>query len=110
MASLDDELLMEAEDDARTVAFIRTSLPSELKEKFSDDDLYYFLDLIVEYYTSSGVLDATPDKGGYIEIDAEAVADYVVKTAKKDGYGEFLPEDILFVVQGEMDYFDSLEE
>ena len=45
MSAIDDELLNEAEEDAREIEFIRNYLPLELKEKFSDDELYYFLDV-----------------------------------------------------------------
>ena len=40
MSSLDEELLMDAEEDARIVAHIQQVLPQELKEKFTEDDLY----------------------------------------------------------------------
>ena len=83
-------------------------MPQELKEKFSDDELYYFLDLIDEYYSESGILDAQPDEDGFIDIDLEKVVDYIVKEAKKDEMGEFDPEEMLFVVQGEMEYGNSL--
>lgn len=109
MSSLDDELLLDAEEDARAVAFIQQALPQELKEAFSEDDLYYFLDVIVEYYAESGVLDAAPDKDGYVEIDEEAVAAYVAEKARKEGIGTFAPEDLLFVVKAQMDYEESLE-
>ena len=33
---------------------------------------------------------------------------YIVKEAKKDEIGEYDPEEGLFVVQGEMEYGDSL--
>ena len=80
------------------------------KDKFTDDELYYFLDLIDEYYAQSGILDAQPDADGYIEIDLEKIVDYIVKEARKDEMGEYTPDDILFVVQGEMDYADTLDE
>ena len=38
MSSLDEELLMDAEEDARIVAHIQQVLPQELKEKFTEDD------------------------------------------------------------------------
>ena len=76
-------------------------MPQELKEKFSEDELYYFLDLIDEYYSESGILDVQPDADGYVDIDLEQVVEFIVKEAKKD-------EDILFVVQGEMEYGNSL--
>lgn len=110
MDSLEQELLQSAEDDARTIAFIRNYLPQELKERFTDEELYYFLDVIVDYYATSGVLDAAPDKDGYINIDMDKVVDYVVKQAAKDKMGTYDPEEVLWVVQGEMEYGDSLEE
>lgn len=107
---LEEDFLLNDADDEKTIAFIKNYLPQELKEKFSDDELYYFLDLIDEYYVESGILDAQPDTDGYIEIDLEKVVNYVVKEAKKDEMGEYDPEEILFVVQGEMEYGDSLEQ
>lgn len=47
-------------DDEKTIEYIKNYLPQELKEKFSDDEFYYFLDLIDEYYSESGILDAQP--------------------------------------------------
>ncbi len=106
----EDEFMQEDADDEKTVAYIKNYLPQELKEVFSDDELYYFLDLIDEYYAESGVLDVEPDEDGYIEIDLDQVVDYIVKEARKDGMGEYNPEDILFVVQGELDAPGLLED
>ena len=50
---LEDDFLLEDADDEKTVEFIKNYLPQELKEKFEDDELYYFLDLIDEYYSES---------------------------------------------------------
>lgn len=108
MAALDDELLQSAEEDARAIEYIKSRLPQELREKFTEDNLYYFLDVIVEYYAESGILDAEPDSDGYINIDEEAVATYVAEKARKEGIGKFDTEDILFVVQNEMDFEESL--
>ena len=108
--ALEDDFLKDELDDEKTVQYIRGYLPQELKDKFSDDELYYFLDVIDEYYVESGILDAPADKDGYVDIDLEKVADYIVKTARKDEMGEYEPEDILFVVQGEMEYGASLGE
>lgn len=43
---LEDDFLLNDADDEKTIEFIRNYLPQELKEKFSEDELYYFLDLI----------------------------------------------------------------
>lgn len=110
MADFEDELLQDAEDDLRTVQFIRNYLPQELKERFSDDLLFYFLDVIIEYYASSGILDAQPDKDGYIDIDIEAIAEHLAKQARKDNMGDFSPEELRWIVEGEMEYAEGLEE
>lgn len=107
MSDLEEDLMQDAEEDARIVEYIKNYLPSELKETFSDDELYYFLDVIVDYYANSGVLDAEPDKDGFVDIDLDKVVDYVVEQAKKDNIGDFKAEDVLFVVQGEMEYEDE---
>lgn len=107
MTSLDDELLQDAEDDARAVAFIQQQLPQELKEKFSEEQLYYFLDLIADYYATSGVLDATPDKDGYVDVDIEKMATELSKQAAKEKMGVFTPEEISFVIEAEMDFAEG---
>ena len=105
---MSDEFLKDDIDVEKTIEFIKNYLPQDLKEKFSDDEFYYFLDLIDEYYVESGILDAQPDADGCVEIDLEKIVDYIVKEAKKDDMGNYDPEEILFVVQGEMEYTESL--
>ena len=75
-------------------------MPQELKEKFSDDEFYYFLDLIDEYYSESGILDVEPDEEGCVAVDLGQIVDYIIKEAHKDEMGDYDPEEILFVVQG----------
>lgn len=108
--NLEEELLLDAQEDAQAVEFIKNYLPQELKERFNDEALYYFLDVIVEYFAESGILDAPADKDGYIEIDEEAVAAHLAKQAKKEGIGTYTPEELLFVVQGYSEFEESMEE
>ena len=104
----EDEFLQSDIDDEKTIEFIKNYLPQELKDKFTDDEFYYFLDLIYEYYGNSDLLDETPDEDGYVDVDLEKIVDYIVKEARKDEMGEYNPEDILFIVQGELEYAESL--
>ena len=97
---MEDDFLLEDEDDQKTIEFIKNYLPQDLKDKFTEDDLYYILDVIVDYYTSSGCLDVQPDE--------DEIVNYIVKEAKKDGMGPYDPDDVFFVVQGEMEYGNSL--
>ena len=88
---LEDDFLLAGADDEKTIEFIKNYLPQELKNKFTDDDLYYILDVIVDYYTTSGCLDVEPDAEGYINIDQDEIVNYVVKEAANDGMGLMKP-------------------
>ncbi|MBR6988648.1 MAG: hypothetical protein IKH95_02325 [Bacteroidaceae bacterium] len=109
---VDEFFQQEAEDDLKTIEFIRNYLPAEVKERFSDEKgnfndelIQYFLDVIWEYYYNT-----FSDTNEEVEIDTELVANHVVKVAKKEKMGEYDPEDVLFVVLGELEYAESLEE
>lgn len=43
-----------------------------------------------------------------LNIDQDEIVNYIVKEAKKDGMGPYDPNDVFFVVQGEMEYGNSL--
>ena len=79
-----DEFFEDDIDDQKTVEYIKNALPQELKDKYTDDTLYYILDVINDYFTTSGVLDQEPDADGCIDIDNDALVSYIIKEAKKD--------------------------
>lgn len=109
MAEIDD-FLLDDEEDVRTVEFIKNYIPQELKEKFTDDDIYYIIDVIADYYVNSGILDQEPDEEGYINIDQDKIVNFIVKEAAKDGMGPYDADDVFFIVQGEMEYGNSIGE
>ena len=43
---MEDDFLQNDVDDEKTIEYIKNYWPQELKETFSDDEFYYFLDLI----------------------------------------------------------------
>ena len=96
-----DEFSIEALDDEKTLAYIRERLPQDLKEKFSDDEFYYFLDTIYDYYDKSGILDNANE---YVDIDIDDIARFIAKEAKKNNIGEYDPEELFFIVEGELAY------
>ena len=106
MSTFEEDLLADAEDDRRTVEFIRQYLPQEQKEKFSDEEIFYFLDVIAEYYTD--LIERTGDEEE-VDIDIDAVAAHIAQQAKKDRMGDFDPEDLRWVVDGELEYADQQE-
>lgn len=95
-------------DEQQVVDFIKNYLPQESKDKFSDDDIVYILDLMMEYYDAEGTLEDDPDEEGFVLVDKDKMVDYIMKEAKKNGMGPYQPEDLVFVVQGEMEFANSL--
>ena len=102
-----DEFAMEDLDDEKTIAYIRERLPQDLKEKFNDDEFYFFLDTIYDYYDKSGILDSDSE---YVDIDINAIAEFIAKEAKKCKVGDYNPDDLYFVVEGELAYNGIIDE
>ena len=105
-----DEFMEYDIDDQKTVEYIKNALPQELKEKYNDDTLYYILDVINDYFTTSGVLDQEPDSDGCIDIDNDALVAYIIKEAKHDKIGSFPADEIILIVEAEAEYVESLGE
>ena len=99
MASIDEEIRLDEEENRRELAFIRSQLPPTIKKFYSDKDILYMMDLIVDYYYTSGILESDDEE---IDIDMEAVAAYVCKRAKDEGFcSSFNPQEVFFIVQAD---------
>ena len=105
MSEFNEELLF-AEEDRQTVEFIQGYLPQEVKDKFTEDDLYYFLDAFAEYCESTSLLDNEDEE---VEIDIEEAADFMVKQAKKEKIGNFEAEDVRWIVDGQLEFWETQE-
>ena len=102
MASIDEEIRLDEEENRRELAFIRSQLPTDLKKFYSDKDILYMMDLIVDYYYSSGILETDAEE---VDIDLEAIAEHVCKRAKEEGFcSSFNPEEVFFIVQADLDF------
>lgn len=102
--SVNEKDFMEYDEDA-AILFIRNQLPQEMKEKFSDDDLTYIIDLIYEFYDSKGFLS---DEEKSVEVDLDELTAFVVKNAKKNKVGNFSDDEIQFIVDAEIAYCETL--
>lgn len=104
--SEENEMIYDEDD---SVKFIRNYLPSHLKDKFSDDEINYIVDLVYEFYDTKGYFDdVQDDDDAQIEIDEDELITFVIKNAQKNEVGKFEPDEIAFIVQGELEYCDSI--
>ncbi len=101
MGNIDDELLLDEQENQREMAFIRQQLPSELKERWTDEQLQWMLDTIVDYYCESGLLEQDGDE---IDIDIDEVAQHVCQQAEAEHRGKLDAQDVFFVVEADLDF------
>lgn len=101
MASIDEEILQDQEESRREIRFIRKQLPSELKDKYSDGQMQWMLDAIAEYFFESGILETDDDE---VDIDIDAIADYLCRQAKIEGLPALDASEVRFVVEADLDY------
>ena len=101
MASIDDELLRDEEENRREIAFIRERLPLDTKEKFTDEQMQWMLDTIVDYYVTSGILDSDAEE---LDIDMEQVTAHVCDEWHKEFHSKLAPQEIFFIVEADLDF------
>ncbi|MBR2154587.1 MAG: hypothetical protein IJ901_08255 [Bacteroidaceae bacterium] len=104
MSTIDNEILLGAEEDAKEVAYILNYIGQENRERFSEDDIYYCLDVFLEYLET---LNDTTDPDGYINVDVVAAVRYIEKKAKKEGMGPYDHDALILLVNGELEYSEQ---
>lgn len=97
-----DELMALAEFDPEEIEYIREHITPELNEKFDDEMLQYFIDLLFDY------LEQHEDDEDE-ELILDDVAQFVVAQAKKEKMGDFDPDEVADILDADFDYMDSLE-
>jgi hypothetical protein len=91
-------------DEEDAVRFIQNQLPQDLKSRFSEDDIYYLLDTICDFY----------DKNDYLNEDDEEKEErelikYLIAQATKDEVGEYTTEEMILFLRAEEAYTDTLD-
>lgn len=88
------EIMAQYDDDA-AVQFILEALSDEMKSKVSEDDVYYFIDLLYEM-----------DEKGI--IDEDELVDKMVKEARKDEIEAITAESLIALLDAENAYCKSI--
>ena len=102
MASIEEELRLDEEENRRELQFIRQFLPVDLKYHYSDSDILWIIDAIVDYYYTSGILESKEDE---VDIDMEVVAEHICKRARQEKVSQsFDQQDVMIMVQADLDF------
>lgn len=106
MGSVDDEILRGAEEDTKEVAFIQSRLGVENCEVFTEEDIYYCIDVLLEHLDT---LSDKADEDDCIDIDVEELARHIQKKAKKEGMGPYDLDALILLANAELDYNEQLD-
>lgn len=106
MSNIDNEIMLGAEEDAREVAFIQSYMGQENQEKFTEEDIYYCLDVLLEELER---LSGNADDEGFIDIDIEELVKVIEKKAKKESMGPYDHEALVLLVNAELEYNEQLD-
>ena len=99
-------------DDEKAAAFIMESLPENLQKKYDEDDILYILDILYDYYESTGAIigeDEDKAETSYVDLDPEEMMAYILEEIEKDDKKEDFPaKDIEQILLAELDYCKSI--
>lgn len=91
-------------DEEAAVNFIHNYLPQELKEKFTHDNIYYFLDVICDFYEENDYLNEDDS-----DKEERELIKFIIRQAKKDNIGTFTSEEVVILLRAEEAYTDTLD-
>ncbi|MBQ6964968.1 MAG: hypothetical protein IJP82_04675 [Bacteroidaceae bacterium] len=100
-SAIDNEILRGAEEDAKEVAFIQNYMGVENRDLFTEEDIYYCLDVLFEYIDN---MSDQADADGFIDIDTEEIAKHIQKKAKKEGMGPYDRDALILLIDAELEY------
>jgi len=101
---MDNNELFERYSEENSLKYIRNALPQELKERFSDDDILYLLDLMDEFYENKTEKRADESE----DDDDNELIEFIITNAKEDSVGDYTPDEIMFVLNGELEYCEAI--
>ena len=96
-------------DDDSAIAFIRKYIPQNVSDQYSDDEILFVVDTIWDFYESKGVVRLNEKLTENEENHISDLVDYVRKEIKKDEELMMDPEDVEYIVKGELAYEESIE-
>ncbi len=96
-------------DEDQAIKFIRATLPEDVSQRWTDDEILYVIDVIWEWYEKNGYTSVDAGVTEEEEMDISALTAYVAKEMKKAKEDVMDPKDIDLIVRGEIQYEESID-
>ena len=97
-------------DENDAIAFIRNYVPNAIKNKYSDDDILLLIDTMFDYFEKGDEDEILYDDDVVDENNINEIVNYVKKNLRKDPDNQIDVDDIKYLVEGELDYENTLED
>ena len=91
-----------SQEELTTIYTDLHTLPQEIQDKYSDNEIIYIGDIVYDYYENKGFFEE--NNNDEVELDVDDLIEFVRTCLKKDTEAEYADEDIEFLVRGELDY------
>lgn len=101
---------MKTYEENNAVKYILSNLPSDVAEKYSDDDILLVIDIIFEFYENKGYFDLNDIDESDDEFDESELFEFVKKSLKKDKDNPIDLDDVENIVHLELEYEDSIDD
>ena len=101
---------MKAYEENDAVKYILSNLPSDVAEKYSDDDILLVIDIIFEFYENKGYFDLNDIDESDDEFDESELFEFVKKSLKKDKDNPIDLDDVENIVHLDLEYEDSIDD
>ena len=97
-------------DENDAIAFIRNYVPNAIKNKYSDDDILLLIDTMFDYFEKGDEDEILYDDDVVDENNINEIVNYVKKNLRKDTDNQIEVDDIKYLVEGELEYENTLED
>lgn len=97
-------------DENEAIEFIRNYIPTNIKNKYSDNDILLLMDTMYDFYDED---EDNDDQYDETPINNEAyinrIVNYVKKSIRKDPDNAIEMDDVKHLVLGEIEYENTLD-
>ena len=97
-------------DENDAISFIRSYVPEAIKNQYSDDDILLLIDTMFDYFEKGDEDEVLYDDDVVDEYNINEIVNYVKKNLRKDPDNQIEVDDIKYLVQGELEYENTLED
>lgn len=96
-------------DENDAIEYMRQYAQNKIKNKYTDDDILLLIDTMYDFYESDYDIEAKYEDEGD-ECSVNEIVNYVKKNLRRDPDNQIEMDDVKVLVEGEIEYENTLEE